>query len=161
LDDSTVVWLVGIFLTIGGLVFGWFLLTISQRITDQATKSSQALAAILDRMATERTELIDLIGQNRVTAKNSTSAVAARLTDRIKDVEKGVVYKDYFGQYKETQDARYDAVVKMQDLLKEQMKALSTANTTEHNRICGKLDSIPGMLQEEIRNTFKLLNGET
>jgi len=83
--------------------------------------------------------------------------IASRLTERVSAIEKNVVYKDVFDQFKETTDVKHDLIRQMMELLQEQQKTTSTQNSTEHARICGKMDAIPQLIKEEITNTVKLL----
>ncbi len=113
------------------------------------------LKKIPEEMRREVTRLDEDIWQAKKEVTHMLAKSTTRIDKEVATVKAGVVYKDVFEQFAETQNARHQTTEKIYQLLAKQMEHTSTQNTKEHDRICGKMDSIPLMIKDELDRGLK------
>lgn len=135
--------LLGILVSVIGIVF-LFLKWFQHQLGASIKQMADAINARID------TEVCRLNDED-AKLDSGISAVRVQVSERVRNIEVGVVYKDVFEQHSKAMDARHETVLMMNQNLTEQLKATSTQNSAEHARICGKMDAIPTIIQETIR----------
>ena len=133
----------GIIVSVIGVIFlflKWFSYQLRESIKTMQTGINDRIDIEVSRLNAEGDKLSEGI-----------TAVRNQLTDRVRNIETSVVYRDVFDQHCKVIDARHETVLMMHETLTEQLKTATTTNTTEHARICGKMDAIPQIIQETIR----------
>lgn len=80
--------------------------------------------------------------------------VSKRLTDRIEQISNDVVFTDVFAQHEKIDETNAKHNEKMFELLEKKLESVVASNTTEHDRLSEKMDEIPKMIREEIRNAL-------
>lgn len=81
--------------------------------------------------------------------------VSKRLTDRIEQISKDVVFTDVFIQHEKVDESNAKHNEKMFGLFEKQLESIASSHTTEHVRLSEKIDGIPKMIREEIKNAMK------
>lgn len=128
----------GILFTAVSLIIG-----INQyRINDVIKTLSDTTKRLDERISKESTRVDTELGTHSKHYLTELNGVAERLGSQIKSLSDSVLYRDVFQQHEKAEDARYIGIEKVLLIMEKQIESTSTANTSEHNRIIKKMDTL-------------------
>ena len=134
-----------------GLIMAWN----QWRLNDVLTTQAETTKRLDDRISKEALRTDKELTEKSIEINTIITGVANRIGDDVKSIRESVIFKDVFEQHEKFEKARYQGVERIFRILEEQMKSASSSNTEEHNRICGKVDSMVHIFKEEIDRAVK------
>lgn len=130
------------------------------RLNDIAKTQASTTKRLDDRVTSETAKLEERLNHSRLSLNEDINQVSSRLAGDIKSIEKGVVFNDVFEQHEKIDELNTKHNEKMFDLIEKRLEASATTNTKEHNRLYEKIDDIPQLIRDEIKNAM-LQGGES
>lgn len=125
------------------------------RLSDLGKNQAKETKRLDERITTDTAKSEERQQNEHKSLSADINMVSSRLTTRIEQISKDVVFTDVFIQHEKVDETNAKHNEKMFELLEKQLEGVVSSNTNEHSRLGEKLDDIPRMIREEIQNAMK------
>ena len=125
------------------------------RLNDLGKNQTNDIKRLDKRITTETAKSEERQQIEHKSLSADINMVSKRLTDRLEQISKDVVFTDVFVQHEKVDETNAKHNEKMFSLLEKHLESVVDSNTKEHSRLSEKIDAMPSMIREEIKTAMK------